>query len=99
MQHFKDVEAFTRDWDDPLLVTFNYYPGFPGSMYKSNGDPGDPPEDAEIEFISAFLNGEDVLDKLSPRGLEDIREECLEYAEEDDYPDEEDYHFDDEVWD
>lgn len=30
-----------------LRVTWHYDPGHPGTMYRRNGDPGDPPEPAE----------------------------------------------------
>jgi hypothetical protein len=45
-------------------VTVNFYhpkygdveakvlPAFPGSWYSRNGDPGDPPEPAEVEILS-----------------------------------------------
>lgn len=61
---------YTIPWtinDQDIKVTVKYHPGHPGSWYKKNGDPGDPPEDAEIEILSVTQqdrNGEiiDVTD-------------------------------------
>jgi hypothetical protein len=38
--------------DDEYTVTFEAHRGHPGSWYKRNGDPGDPPEDDELEITS-----------------------------------------------
>ncbi|NOJ26582.1 MAG: hypothetical protein DA330_01025 [Nitrososphaera sp.] len=38
-----------------LEIDFTYSPGHPGSFYNRHGDPGDPPEPAEVEILSATL--------------------------------------------
>ena len=40
---------------------FLYSPGRPGTMYRKNGDPGDPPEEAELELTSCRL---EVIEKI-----------------------------------
>lgn len=43
------------DWkggEVKLKVRCNYIPAFAGTMYKRNGDPGDPPEPSETEFLN-----------------------------------------------
>lgn len=50
------------------VAAFTHYPGHPGSWYRRNGDPGDPPEPDEIEYSSIKINGveiEDVSDELA----------------------------------
>lgn len=44
------------------VVEFKCYPGHPGTWYRRNGDPGDPPEPAEIEVIRVTHNGNDYTD-------------------------------------
>ena len=81
---YKGEEIFISTFDDPLLVSFNYTKGRPGSMYKSNGDPGDPPEDAEVEVLSATFNGLDVYDLLTAEEQREIEDACFEIAYESD---------------
>lgn len=33
--------------------------GHPGTMYRNNGDPGDPPEGPEVEILSVAVHDED----------------------------------------
>lgn len=40
--------------DEPHTVDFKCYPGLPGAWYKHNGDPGDPPEPAEVEILGVY---------------------------------------------
>lgn len=42
----------------PVSVEYKYYPGFPGQMYRANGDPGDPPEPAEVEIMGIYVQNE-----------------------------------------
>jgi hypothetical protein len=45
-----------------VVIVFDYIEGRAGSFYKRNGDPGDPPEPDEIQFVYAmFPDGERVL--------------------------------------
>jgi hypothetical protein len=83
---FYKEEIFVSAYDDPLIVEFYYYPGSPGSMYKKNGDPGDPPEDEEVEVLSARIensNGRDVYDELSDEDKGMIDEAASMLANED----------------
>lgn len=50
-------------------VRLNYTTGSPGKMYMRNGDPGYPPEPAEIEFLEATLD--DDLDSVVSVAMED----------------------------
>lgn len=43
-----------------VLIEYDYSPGFAGTMYLSNGDPGDPPEPAEVIVMQATLDGRDI---------------------------------------
>ena len=38
-----------------VTVRGKFYPGNPGSMYRANGDPGDPPESDDVEIHSSTL--------------------------------------------
>lgn len=51
-----------RYGEQDCRITFKYSPGRSGSWYKRNGDPGDPPEPAEVEIIKVAFNGIDVTD-------------------------------------
>jgi hypothetical protein len=35
---------------DFFSITYRYSPGRPGTFYARNGDPGDPPEPAEVDW-------------------------------------------------
>jgi hypothetical protein len=80
---FCTEEIFVSAYDDPLIVDFNYYPGSPGSMYKKNGDPGDPPESEEVEILSARIDGVDVYDRLSDEDKATLDEQASMLANED----------------
>jgi hypothetical protein len=54
-------------------VNFNFHPGDPGVHTYSNGDPGYPPTDPEIEINSVFLGPYDITD-LVEIYLDDITE-------------------------
>lgn len=61
------------DDDQEWEITGNYYAGYPGRMYLANGDPGDPPEPAEIEFYEATheklkLSFDEFLHKFTVTG-------------------------------
>jgi hypothetical protein len=43
---------------DVIVATVRYAPGRPGSWYKRNGDPGDPPDPSEVEVVAiTFADG------------------------------------------
>jgi len=82
----------------PLEISGEYFPGSPGSMYKRNSDPGDPPEDAEFDFHTITFHGHDMTllfddfdgdQKGIYRELEDIVLQEIE-EQEDYYPEDED---------
>jgi len=72
-----------------------YTRGRPGTMYKRNGDPGDPPEDAEFELEAVRVGGVDIGEMLDdlwvshkyPSGsgyysaIDDVIDACLEAIE------------------
>ena len=45
-------------------VDYFFTPAEAEVPYQSNGDPGNPGFDAEIEIVSVHLNGEDCIDFL-----------------------------------
>jgi len=74
-----------------FMVTGTYYQGHPGTMYQSNGDPGDPPEDADFEITEVQAGGESLLEFLTDEQYEIIKNAVLEQIGEDDGPDPMDY--------
>lgn len=91
---------------DAEIVGARYYAGHPGSFYRSNGDPGDPPEPAEAEWdrlevtledgTALNVEGSDLFNKFAGYADEDALYdavfEALEQENEDSYeePDYED---------
>jgi len=76
-------------------VTGQYIKGHPGSFYRSNGDPGDPPEPDQFEITNVVWNGLDITEQLNDDNFDfySLEEECLEdFSNEDpdDYYDEQD---------
>ena len=62
-------------------VTFTYYSGSNGTMYARNGDPGDPPEDPEVEVLSILdSEGNDIFSKLTVQEAEDLLDACHKYG-------------------
>jgi len=58
----------------------------PATMYKNNGDPGDPEEGGELEDFSVKLDGIDITDTLSKDEYERLREYFVDtYDYEEDY--------------
>jgi len=41
-------------------ISFTYSPGHPGSWYRRNGDPGDPPDPAEADVVKVMCDGVDI---------------------------------------
>jgi hypothetical protein len=62
-----------------LDLTYSYRPGSPGVRYLRNGDPGWPPEPAEIELERARLI---FTDGLEPND-EQVRRWATEFVESD----------------
>jgi hypothetical protein len=63
-----------------INVIFTYLPGSPGVRYLRNGDPGYPPDPAELEFVSAaLLDG----DGCNPKP-EHVAKLAQEYLDSDD---------------
>ena len=70
-----------------IIVSFRYSPGRAGSMYQRNGDPGDPPEPAEVEPHDAVLVNEegdewltslDSVPRLTGHSWEYLCDEAIE---------------------
>ena len=78
---YKGVELTLLDYEDVFFCAFSYYPGTAGSWYRRNGDPGDPPEAAEVEFTSIVYQGKE----FKPSGDEAIKleEAAMQYAYDD----------------
>ena len=56
--------------DNTLTVNCWHTPGRAGTMYRSNGDPGDPPEPEEIEIECIKIGQEDVTELLATLWVE-----------------------------
>ncbi len=86
--------SFEIDVDDDIYYTEGTFDGVicysPGTMYRSNGDPGDPPEyESEVTAIyidSCTMNDSDdeyVVDKDSELYAK-IEAKCLELLDDED---------------
>jgi hypothetical protein len=68
----------------PVNVEFTYVPARPGRMYLSNGDPGYPPEESEVDLVSVTheVKGEsfDMLADLGGRAMTDLCEKAEAHA-------------------
>jgi hypothetical protein len=75
-------------------VIGQYIKGHPGTYYRSNGDPGDPPEPDQFEITNVIWGGLDITDHLSDDNFDfyELEEECLENIRDE----EPDYHYDNE---
>ena len=78
---YKDIEL-----DVDVSATGSYYYS-PGTMYRRNGDPGDPPEEetdiTSIDIEGVFITGIDVdilkwLNKETIKAIEDLCCEAIE---------------------
>jgi len=86
----RNIEVSTHLGECEVVATVRYYPAFPGSWYRRNGDPGDPPEPSEVEVIAikymdgAKMEGRDFdhhAEQLAQD--ENFLEKCDEVAMED----------------
>lgn len=67
-------------FDVEAHIEFDYSPGRPGTWYKRNGDPGDPPEPDELDVTSVKVDGSEV--DLSDRQWEIVEQACYEKVAE-----------------
>lgn len=61
--------------ESEILVSFKYQAGRPMTMYRNNGDPGDPAEPDEIEILkieTCLGMGSDITDLISEAEYEYI---------------------------
>lgn len=66
MADYNHEVPIIRNGDEIVLdVEFNYSPGRPMTMYRRNGDPGDPAEPDELELINVRAKGETEEFKLT----------------------------------
>ena len=54
----------------------------PATMYKNNGDPGDPEEGGELEDFAVILNDKDITDTLSKEEYDTLELFFMENWEE-----------------
>jgi hypothetical protein len=61
-------------------VTGDYTKGSPGTFYRSNGDPGDPPEPEMFEIKNVIWNGLDITEQLDEDNFDfsSLEDECIE---------------------
>jgi hypothetical protein len=59
----------------------------PATMYKNNGDPGDPEEGGELEDFTVKLDGIDITDEITEEDYERLSLDFWENWEEEDYGD------------
>lgn len=59
-------------------IDFDYSPGRPMTMYERNGDPGDPPEPAEVTINSISVGGQDLTDVFSQGFTNEVERVCYE---------------------
>lgn len=64
--------------DAPFEVEFDITPGRPGKLYLRNGDPGYPPEPAEVDILSVTRAGVDILPLLPVPLFDKIADHCME---------------------
>lgn len=64
-------------FDCEAHITFTYSPGRPGTWYKRNGDPGDPPEPDELDIESVKVDGSEVPE-LSDRQWAIVEQACYD---------------------
>lgn len=70
-------------------VEGNFSPGSPGTFYRSNGDPGDPPESAEFEIEKVIWQGVDIAPMLDKENFDfsSLEEDCIADIEDSNEPD------------
>ena len=67
--------------DHEFEVDASYSPYRPATMYRTNGDPGDPEEGGEVEDMVITFCGVDVTDIVSKEIFDACEERIAEKAE------------------
>lgn len=70
-----DTTITVGDTEIEVEVEASYTPGYKGSFYAANGDPGDPPEPSEIEVDSITDENGKTYDYDS---LSDVEKESID---------------------
>ncbi len=61
-----------------VKVEANYWPAYAGCWYRSNGDPGDPPEPSEAEITSITCDGKAIeFESLTEEQQKDLYNQAL----------------------
>lgn len=55
----------------------------PATMYKNNGDPGDPAEGGELEDFAIYLDGKDITETVSNEDYDRLYQSFIEEWQED----------------
>jgi hypothetical protein len=74
----KEKTIYLGPYSIKLKCKYDFLPGSPGCMYKRNGDPGNPPEPAEVHLTEVDLGGLDVTGCLSAKHLREIETQIEE---------------------
>lgn len=79
--------------DEEWTAYFDYKPATSGSWYKRNGDPGDPPEPAELE-IEKLTRGNVTIEcrDLDEQTFANIEQQCIDAAIQEDREEIESYY-------
>lgn len=83
MSFIRDIDYGGVTWE----VEFDASPYIPATMYRANGDPGDPAEGGEVELIRVSLSLEevaveepvDLMPFLDENTLDEIEARCGEF--------------------
>ena len=70
----RGIEVEVKKSKYRFLVEYRYLPAEPGSNYTKHGDPGYPPEGAEVDLIAVKIAGLDILQVMA----EDVVDEILD---------------------
>jgi hypothetical protein len=70
-------------------VEGHFSPGKPGTFYRSNGDPGDPPEPTEFQIEKVIWQGVDIAPMLDKDNFDfsSLEEDCIADIEDSNEPD------------
>jgi len=79
------IKTVERSIEITVAVSGKYHPEVGGSFYRSNGDPGDPPEPAEFEIHKVTFAGVDITEALDASGFDwsSLEDAILDDCEED----------------
>ena len=64
------IRTVERSIEITVAVSGKHHPEVGGSFYRSNGDPGDPPEPAEFEIHKVTFAGVDITAALDASGFD-----------------------------